>query len=42
MKRVEILKTYKMYSGGKFPRTESGRYYLALDKKGNPIANIYE
>lgn len=40
MKRVEILKTYKIYSGGKFPRTESGRYYLALDKKGNPIANM--
>ena len=40
MKRVEILKTYKIYSGGKFPRTESGRYYMALDKKGNPIANM--
>ena len=40
MKRVEILKTYKIYSGGNFPRTESGRYYLALDKKGNPIANM--
>lgn len=40
MKRVEILKTYKIYSGGKFPRTESGRYYMALDPKGNPIANM--
>ena len=40
MKRVEILKTYKIYSGGKFPRTESGRYYMALDKKGNAIANM--
>jgi acyl-CoA reductase-like NAD-dependent aldehyde dehydrogenase len=40
MKRVEILKTYKIYSGGKFPRTESGRYYMALDKKGNPLANM--
>ncbi len=25
--RVEVLKTYKLYIGGKFPRTESGRYY---------------
>ena len=25
--RLEILKTYKIYIGGKFPRTESGRYY---------------
>lgn len=40
MKRVEILKTYKIYSGGQFPRTESGRYYMALDQKGNPIANM--
>ena len=40
MKRVEVLKTYKIYSGGKFPRTESGRYYMALDKKGTPIANM--
>lgn len=27
MDRIEILKTYKIYIGGKFPRTESGRYY---------------
>lgn len=40
MKRVEVLKTYKIYSGGKFPRTESGRYYMALDKNGTPIANM--
>ncbi|MCB0410211.1 MAG: aldehyde dehydrogenase family protein [Flavobacteriales bacterium] len=25
--RLEVLKTYKIYIGGKFPRTESGRYY---------------
>lgn len=25
--RTEILKTYKIYIGGSFPRTESGRYY---------------
>ena len=26
--RLPVLKTYKIYIGGKFPRTESGRYYL--------------
>lgn len=40
MTRLEILKTYKIYIGGQFPRTESGRYYTPKDKKGNPIANI--
>ena len=40
MTRLEILKTYKIYIGGQFPRTESGRYYTPKDKKGNPIANV--
>ena len=40
MKRIEVLKTYKIYCGGKFPRTESGRYYLALNGEGEPIANM--
>lgn len=40
MSRIEILKTYKLYIGGQFPRTESGRYYPLLDKKKNVIANI--
>jgi len=40
MNRLEVLKTYKIYIGGQFPRTESGRYYTIKDKKGNPIANI--
>jgi acyl-CoA reductase-like NAD-dependent aldehyde dehydrogenase len=40
MKRVEVLKTYKIYSGGKFPRTESGRYYTPIDAAGHPIANM--
>lgn len=40
MARVEVLKTYKIYIGGLFPRTESGRYYPLTDKKGNTIANI--
>lgn len=29
-KRLEISKTYKLYIDGKFPRTESGRYYKSL------------
>ncbi len=40
MARIEILKTYKLYIGGQFPRTESGRYYPLLDKKKNVIADI--
>lgn len=40
MERLKVLKTYKIYIGGKFPRTESGRYYPLNDKKGNLIANI--
>jgi acyl-CoA reductase-like NAD-dependent aldehyde dehydrogenase len=34
------LKTYKLYIGGKFPRTESGRYDVIRDKKNKPLANI--
>jgi acyl-CoA reductase-like NAD-dependent aldehyde dehydrogenase len=40
MSRIEILKTYKLYIGGQFPRTESGRYYPLLDKKKNVIADV--
>ena len=39
-KRLEVLKTYKIYIGGKFPRTESGRYYLLEGKNKKPLANI--
>jgi len=38
--RLEIKKTYKLYIGGKFPRTESGRYYRLEDDNRNIIANI--
>jgi acyl-CoA reductase-like NAD-dependent aldehyde dehydrogenase len=38
--RLPVLKTYKIYIGGKFPRTESGRYYTLKNKAGAPIANI--
>lgn len=37
--RIEIKKTYKTYIGGKFPRTESGRYYKVYDKNGQVLAN---
>ncbi len=37
--RLEILKTYKLYIDGKFPRSESGRHYLVKSKNGNGIAN---
>ena len=40
MTRLEILKTYKLYIGGQFPRTESGRYYPLTDKNGKVLANI--
>ena len=40
MKRLEVLKTYKIYIGGKFPRTESGRFYKVLNKAEEPIANV--
>jgi acyl-CoA reductase-like NAD-dependent aldehyde dehydrogenase len=40
MDRIEILKTYKIYMGGQFPRTESGRYYTLADKSGQLIANM--
>jgi len=39
-KRLEVLKTYKIYIGGQFPRTESGRYYVASNAKGEQLANI--
>jgi len=40
MERLDILKTYKLYIGGKFPRTESGRYFTAVGKKDQLIANM--
>jgi len=40
MTRLQVLKTYKIYIGGQFPRTESGRYYTLLGKDGNALANV--
>jgi acyl-CoA reductase-like NAD-dependent aldehyde dehydrogenase len=38
--RIAVAKTYKIYIDGKFPRTESGRYFTLEDKQGNVIANM--
>lgn len=40
MSHLEVLKTYKIYIGGQFPRTESGRFYPLNGKNGDVIANI--
>ncbi len=32
--RVEVRKTYKLYIGGAFPRTESGRSYVVAGADG--------
>jgi len=37
--RLPVLRTFKMYVGGAFPRTESGRTYLVSDADGMPLAN---
>jgi acyl-CoA reductase-like NAD-dependent aldehyde dehydrogenase len=39
MTRVEVRKTYKLYIGGAFPRSESGRSYVVNDTKGKLLAN---
>jgi len=37
--RIDVLKTYKLFIGGAFPRSESGRVYPIKDAKGNHLAN---
>ena len=39
-KRIDIQKTYKLFIGGKFPRTESGRYIKWTDVKETTVVNI--
>ena len=39
MTRLDVRKTYKLYVGGKFPRSESGRSYPVADAKGAHLAN---
>jgi acyl-CoA reductase-like NAD-dependent aldehyde dehydrogenase len=40
MTRLAVPKTYKLYIGGKFPRSESGRTYEIMTAKGDFIANV--
>ncbi|MEV0678340.1 aldehyde dehydrogenase family protein [Actinosynnema sp. NPDC050436] len=37
--RIAVAKTYKLYIGGAFPRSESGRSYPVTDAKGAFLAN---
>ena len=37
--RIEVRKTYKLYIGGAFPRTESGRSYVVTGADGSLLAN---
>jgi acyl-CoA reductase-like NAD-dependent aldehyde dehydrogenase len=39
-KRVQVEKTYKIYIDGKFPRTESGRFFVLQNSAGETVANI--
>ncbi|MET0831906.1 MAG: aldehyde dehydrogenase family protein, partial [Acidimicrobiia bacterium] len=40
MSRLAVKKTHKLYIGGKFPRSESGRSYPALDAAGDVVARV--
>jgi acyl-CoA reductase-like NAD-dependent aldehyde dehydrogenase len=37
--RIDVRKTYKLYIGGDFPRSESGRSYPVRGADGSPLAN---
>jgi len=37
--RLRVKKTYKLYVGGKFPRSESGRSYAVTSPDGTELAN---
>lgn len=39
MVRLSVRKTYKLFINGEFPRTESGRFYPVIGKKGELLAN---
>ncbi len=39
MSRLDVRKTYKLYIGGKFPRSESGRSYEVVSANGQFLAN---
>jgi acyl-CoA reductase-like NAD-dependent aldehyde dehydrogenase len=39
MARVDVRKTYKLFIGGEFPRSESGHSYVVNDGRGRFVAN---
>jgi acyl-CoA reductase-like NAD-dependent aldehyde dehydrogenase len=39
MARIDVRKTYKLFIGGEFPRSESGYSYVVDDAKGKFVAN---
>ena len=39
MSHLTVPKTFKLYIGGKFPRSESGRVYEVVAAKGDFLAN---
>lgn len=38
--RIEVQKTWKLFIGGAFPRSESGRTTIVLDSKGRELAHV--
>ena len=40
MNRLDVKKTYKLFIGGKFPRSESGRYLPAKSASGQHLDNF--
>jgi len=38
--RLDVKKTYKLFIGGKFPRSESGRYLPAKSPAGGHLDNF--
>jgi acyl-CoA reductase-like NAD-dependent aldehyde dehydrogenase len=39
MSRIDVRKTYKLFVGGEFPRSESGHSYVVHDQRGRFVAN---
>jgi acyl-CoA reductase-like NAD-dependent aldehyde dehydrogenase len=39
-RRLQVLKTYKLFIGGQFPRSESGRTMPATDARGRVLAHV--
>jgi acyl-CoA reductase-like NAD-dependent aldehyde dehydrogenase len=39
MSRIDVRKTYKLFIGGEFPRSESGHSYVVNDTRGRFVAN---